>query len=224
MEFPKTLAAAKKAKGAEWSLADALLAEVGPRGSEPRLRDCQAYLKEYGIEYAWEYLKRLHSAAKNFPQGVRTPWLTPEAARQSGSPRVVAKAVEIKKAKAAEIGIAYEPPSQRELAATRKTITRHDRKEAGKQLPPARDKSRVTDHPISDLRRTANMLDLANLAGQAEKLGRDFIAGIAGQEISDDEREDFEANIDDVLETWRAARTAVRNPLSKQLGAYLESF
>lgn len=221
--FPKTLAAAKRAKGAEWSLADALVEELGPRCSDARLRECVKYLGGYGIELTADYLQKLHSASRAFPQGDRSPWLTPGTATQAGSPAVVAAAVEIKKEKAAEQGIAYEPPTQREIVSAKRTITHHARQAEGKPTLPSRNaRAASAKAPTSELRRTADVLGLSNLAGQAEQLGTKFLRQVAGTEVSAAERKELLADVAEVLNTWTWVQDAIKNPLSEEIAEFLE--
>lgn len=224
-EYPKTLAAAKRAKGAEWSLADALFDEVGPRGSAQRFADCRAYLAEHGIDYTQEYLSKLHAAARSFPNdGARRPWLTPEHALSAGSPEVVAAAEEIKKERAREQGAAYEPPSKRELRAARKTVTHHARVTEGKRTMPSRNGRQTSAKaPVSELRRAADVLALGGLAGSAAANGRRFLEQIAGRDLNDVERDALMEDVQGVLDTWKVALSAVKNPLSGQVERFLET-
>ena len=224
MDFPKTLAAAKRAKGAEWSLADALYEEVGPRGSTGRLQDCAEYLRAYGIDYSVDYLSRLHQAARLFPNDrARPQWLTPGvAALDAGTPEVVEAAVAAKKERAKEQGVEYEPPSKRELRVMRKVVTRHRRASEGKQQMPERDKGRAKPRPTSELRHQANVLGLGNHAGHAARDGRSFVEQLAGRELDDDDIDYLLAEIDTVLTTWKVARDAVRNPLAASVERFLQ--
>ena len=224
MKFPKTLAAAKKAKGAEWSLADALLAEVGPRGSDARFRECAEYLKDHGIEYTAVYLHALHLAARNFPRSSREEWLTPNTAQKAGSPAVVQKAVEVKKEKAKAEDTPYTPPSQREIMSTKRVISHHARVASGgpKKTPTrkARASSAKSATP-SELRRTADVLKLSILIGKAQQNARDFVKHLSGKTLTAEEREDLLSHIDDMAGAWAWARDAVKNPLSKEIEEFL---
>jgi hypothetical protein len=226
-EYPKTLAAAKKAKGAEWALADALLEEVGPRGSDAAFRDCQEYLAEHGIEYTVTYLTGLHSVARNFPPPDRSSWLAPGTATHAGSPEVVEAAVEIKKAKAEEQGIEYTPPTQRELQKARRTVTHHAQVSRGRVMPqPKRptieQKRAAAKAPVSDLRRAADVLGLHATAMKGAQQGRRFITDIAGRDLDEVERDDLVAEVQKTLDVWRTALAAVRNPLAAQVERFLE--
>jgi hypothetical protein len=223
MEFPKTLAAAKKAKGAEWSLADALFDEVGQRGSDGRFVECQAYLAEHGIDYKIPYLKDLHRAARTFPQVTRVTWLTPRNAIEAGSPDVVEAAIEMKREKAKAEGVPFKPPTQREMGSARRSITHHARAASGKRQMPSRNgRATSAKAPTSELRRAANVLALGSLAGHAAADGRKFVEQIAGRDLDDVEREALLEDVELVLDTWKVALSAVKNPLGNQVERYLE--
>ena len=221
MDFPKTLAAAKRAKGAEWSLADALYEEVGPRGAESKFLACREYLADYGIDYSAMYLKRLHAASRA-AQGCQPPWATPEHLIAAGSLEVIEAAVAAKKERAKEESTEYEPPSKRELQVMRKAVTRHQRASKGTQQMPERDKSRAKPRPTSELRHQANVLGLGNHAGHAARDGRSFVEQLAGRELDDDDIDYLLAEIDTVLTTWKVARDAVRNPLAASVERFLQ--
>lgn len=224
MQYPKTIAAARKAKGAEWALADALLAEVGRRGSEARFAECQAELADAGIDYTAAYLMDLHRVARTFPQGARAPWLTPRVAADAGTPAVVEKAIELKKEAAREQGTPYTPPSKRELAAARKQITHHARiAEGGTKRPTKQAIQSSARATTSELRRQADSLGLLNTVEKAKRAGRDFLRAIQGTTITAAQRRALLEGIDSMLETWAWARDAVENPLADEIAEYLSS-
>lgn len=223
MEFPKTLTAARKVKGTEWTLADALLEEIGPRGSEQRLTECAEYLAEHGIDYKASYLQRLHNAARNFPRGGRPPWLTPEHATKAGSPEVVEHAVAIKRERAAEEEVDYTPPSKREIMATRRQVVAHAREESGGVKMPTRDAMRraaVSATP-SALQQTATTLELETLADHAKMDAQKLLRKVSGHEFPGRARRDLLAAVDEVLEAWQWTRDAIENPLSEEIADYL---
>jgi len=225
MEFPKVLAAAKKAKGAEWSLADALVEEVGPRGSQTRFKECVEYLAERGIEYQLAYLMKLHSAARSFPNGYREPWLTPANALHAGSPAVVERAIADKKERAAEAGVAYTPPTQREMNRTRKVVREHARREEGRPTMPTRKAVRhAAEHATkSELGRVADVLELESNAAHARKDAREFMRTIAGTKLKAQERRDLLDDVDETLKAWQWVRESVENPLSDEIESWLDS-
>lgn len=222
MDYPKTLSAARRAKGAEWHLADTLLEEVGPRGSEARFRECAEFLDAHGIAYTTGYLATLHALARTFAPEDRYPWLTVTAASEAGKPAVVAKAVEIKKERCREEGVEYEPPSKREMRAARKVVTHHARQATGKTMPDRKARADSARASTSELRRTADVLGLTVLADKARGLADRFVREIAGRDIRAEERRELLADIDETMEAWAWARAAVENPLADEISRYLE--
>jgi hypothetical protein len=220
MDFPRTLAAAKKAKGAEWALADALLEEVGPRGSDARFRDCAAYLAEHGIEYTASYLQQLHQAARNFPPRDRSSWLTPSTAIHAGSPAVVKKATELKRDRGDET-----PPMTKEIVATRRQVVRHAREQSGAPKMPTRQAIRSSAESATPtaLRQAADTMNLELLAAHAKQDAQRFLKGVAGHKLTARERKDLLSDVDEVTEAWAWVRDAVENPLSEEVAEYLGS-
>lgn len=215
MDYPKCLSAARRVKGAEWALADALLEEVGPRGSESRFRDCADYLIEYGIEYKASYLERLHAVARKFPERARARWLTPTLADHAGSPMVVERAEEMAAEEAEETGEEV-PITQRYLEKVRKAARRTEgRSEMPERRAPSGGK------PKSELQAELDLVRLEGFAGDASMKGRKFLSAIAGAELSARDRDDLLEDVEDVLETWKVVRNAVKNPLSKSIEDFL---
>jgi hypothetical protein len=200
MEFPKTYAAAKRHKGAEWSLCDALAGEIpGGRAIEGMLRRCSDELAERGLEYSPQYLGELRAVGLKFPSSARAGELTPRIALSAGTPRMLEKA----RAYAEEEG---KPLSRRLVAHVRRTALRAS---ATKQLP-AKDRSRrAAELPVSELRHHANIGKLETAALEAARRGRDFVGAAAGLEIDQTSRDVLLDDIDRVLETWKIARSAI---------------
>src|SRR5262245_28655469 len=120
MDYPKTITAAKKVKRSEWGLGDALLDEIGPRGSETRFHEAAEALKAEGIDYSPKYLKDLHAASRAFPPDSRESGLTPRNALAAGTPAIWRKADEL----AEEQGV---PTTQRHINEVRKASVRATR-------------------------------------------------------------------------------------------------
>jgi hypothetical protein len=99
-EFPRTLAAAQKAEGDLWAIADAVLFEVGPPsahgvkdGSRARIEECSRFLADRGFEYSSVYLLDLRDTARSFPEGARDLSCTFTAHKMAGSPGMLAEAI-----------------------------------------------------------------------------------------------------------------------------------
>jgi hypothetical protein len=223
MDYPKTLAAARKVKGAEWALADALLEEVGPRGSEARFAECAEYLKTHGIEYGVGYLIALHATARAFRPDDRPKWLTPSVAREAGTPAVLRRAEAEKRERGEDVFA--EPPTAREIRATRSTVAAHAREQSGGlKRPTRREISASAEHaPKHELTRTADVLKCTAWTLEAKRNGERVLKQIAGTKLSAAERRELRELVAEVLECWQWVGEAVENPLADEISDYLAS-
>jgi hypothetical protein len=216
MEFPKVYQAAKRAKGAEWALCDALAEEIpAGRAMEPAIKRCAGELAAHGIEYSTKYLFRMRQIGVKFEAVDRPQGLTPSIAATAGTPTVVRKAEAI----AEDEGVVL---SQRLVDRVRKATSR-----ATKTLPKKKSKAEVAAHidnmPVSEVRRQADSLKLAGLAMHAGQDAREFIKHAAGFEMSAQERKDIGAQIDKAVEAWAAAQDLLLNPVAADAEEFLRS-
>lgn len=219
MQFPKTFAAARRAERSQWAIGEALLEEIGPsaRGSRQSaaFETCARELREAGMPYTVPYLMELRTVAQKFSG--RSEKLSIEQARVAGTPQMLAKAQKVAEAEG-------KPLTKRLIQKVAKTARSMERKERGlKDAPTPKPVRPASDRPVSEIRRMANVLDLAALADDAAKTGRKFLQAIAGFELSADEREELVEDIDRTLEVWKLARQAVTKPLSTEVEDYLRS-
>jgi hypothetical protein len=215
--YPKTLAAAQKAKGAEWPLADALLEEIGPPGrrDDARFRACQEYLAENGVEYVIGYLRDLRAAAVAFSGSTSRKGITPSNAVKAGTPEVV---------EAARQMTGKTTPSQREIKKARKVVNKKARKSGAKTRPEKKEATKAAAQTsATELRRAADVMKLTAEASDAAARGRSFSASLADKLLEPDERHDLIAEVETVIETWQAVLEQLQNPIGDEAEQFLKS-
>lgn len=210
MNYPKTYAAAKRAEHGQWAIGDALLEEIGPprQGSaqQERFRDCAAELARAGLVYSVDRLLMLRNLAHKFVatsvSGDRG--VTVEVAREAGTPGLLAKATAM---------------AESDDVSLTKRYVANVRKASAKQK---KDAPRGAGDAPKETQRTIVAMELQAMPQMAARLGREFVAMLAGADVTDDEREQLSADIVQALDTWKAAGDAVVNPLGDEIDQFLE--
>jgi hypothetical protein len=212
VEFPKVYQAAKRFKGAEWSLCDALVAEIpAGRHMAEAIARCSRELASQGIEFTPAYLLSLHGVGRKFV-GLERDELTPRSAMAAGTPAVANKARKIAETEG-------KPLTQRVIRDTARAALRPT-----KHLPQKQRIHAAAEQPVSEIRRQVNMGKLEVLALKAAKAGRDFVGAAAGQELDDTSREVLRSDIEKVLMVWKAAASTLNGrSISDEAEAFLES-
>lgn len=212
MEFPKVYQAAKRFKGAEWALCDALVAEIpAGRSMADALKRCSRELVTQGLEFTPEYLGKLHSVGRKFTARARGE-ATPYLAITAGTPGVLAKAVKVAESEG-------RPVTSRLVKDVRKAALRPT-----KHLPPKQRTKAASDQPVSEIRRHANIGKLERAAIIATKAGRDFVGDVAGMELDAESRSALLEDIENVLMVWKAAKQSLSGrSISDEAEAFLQT-
>lgn len=219
-DYPKTLAAAKRLEKDQWALGDALLEELGARAQFSKFQTVAVDLRENGIKLSAARLQDLYQASARVAKDTRAAWMTPSLAREAGSVKVLERAHEL----AQDQGV---PTTTRHVVAVRKA-SHHvaKRAQARSSTPLPRTKSarerELVETPNHVLQDVVDSLELGDLASQATTLGHRFVATLAGKSLSDEDRDYLLEEVDAALETWKAARGAVQNPLAKSVERFLQ--
>jgi hypothetical protein len=220
------MAAMRRADKGQWALGDALVEAVPARGSWERQDAAFAEIAERAkaegfTTYGASYLRKLRDVAKAFPERKRPGSIT--LATEARTPAVLRQAEKI----AAEGGVKV---TKRQVREVRTAVHAEARRATGLPARPQPRQQpehkaaveRAASRPASETRRMADVLALGTKADQASRLGRQFVESLAGRELTDDEKEELIEDIDLVLATWKAARQAVRSPLSKEAEEFLK--
>lgn len=211
MEFPQVFQAAKRFKGAEWSLCDALVKEIpGGRAGDGALIRCSSELAAHGIELKPQYLSELRTLGQKFPSSSRREDVTPSMAKEAGTPAMLNKARKV----AEENGT---PLSFRGIRETRKAALRPT-----KHLPQKQRAKAAAEQPVSEVRHQANIGKLERAAITATKAGRDFVGDVAGMELDGASRAALVEDIENVLMVWKAAKQSLSGrSISDEAEAFL---
>lgn len=209
MEFPKVYQAARKFKGAEWALCDALVAEIPTgRKMDEAFRRCSRELATHGIDLTAEYLRRLRQVGTKFVAASRHE-VSPVIAQEAGTPAILAKATKV----AEEEGVPVTKRLVRQVRTAAHRPTKH--------LPQQARRAVAEAQPVSEVRRQANIGNLERLALNATKAGRDFVGGLAGLDLDEDSRAVLAEDIEDILMVWKAAKQALAG---RSIGDEVEAF
>jgi hypothetical protein len=110
-----------------------------------------------------------------------------------------------------------DPDVRRELLGDRKV-----RAQLGQTVQEIADE-KVKETPVQ--RRGNKLVDdmtLSILVGEAAQKGREFITLLAGNELTDEQRELLTEKINKTIETWSTALSVVEDPISKAAQKYLD--
>jgi hypothetical protein len=140
-EYPRTLAAAQKAEGDLWTLADAVLLEIGPPaedgwndGSQAKFEECSEYLADRGLEYAPHVLRDYRNMAHIYTAASRVAAVSFTAHKVARSPEILAEAIRRNKGK---------PPSTRFIEQLRREI--REKEEHDEELRRQREHRRAAE-------------------------------------------------------------------------------
>lgn len=224
MEFPKTLAAARKNDRDSWALADALLEELGPptkggRGirQSDRFAVCATELKDAGLDYSVKTLVEYRNVAHAFKPETRVLGLTITVAKAAGTPEVYAKAQEL------ATGRGQKVVGRTLVKAVKKEATKHARKKSGKKQPTRGAKAAANARPASETERALKVLKLEELVGKASGMASELIRQYGDASPTDEERDDLLIDIDKLVAHWTAAREVVAGEFIGEVEAFLAS-
>lgn len=224
MNYPQTLRAVQRVEKDYWAIGDALVAEIGkaPKdqrndGSVSLLLECAAELRAAGFgTWTAPRLAKLRQAATRFPHSAtRNARLSFSVFEEvaSATPDLT-PAQRVKRLDSIIEAVEEEHPGK-------KVTVDRVRPHLGKR--PTRYPAPAMPHKkgMSPVLRVADVLGLGVIAGDAAILGRKFIEAAAGFDLTDDEREELVYDIDKTIEAWKVARSAVKNPLAREVESFL---
>jgi hypothetical protein len=218
-QYPKVLAAARRAAKSQWGLADALLQELGPPRQGKRdkagMKACVEELRAAGHAYTEGYLYDLRMIAAKFQSDDRRLRQTSaevplQIAREAGTPAVLQKAA----AMAEEEGA---PLTARYAARVRKAA-----KKRSKKVPKAKRAEHIEKAEPSAVRREVDVIGLTTLALDARSKGRQLLKALADVgALTEQEREELAEEVQQVVATWSTVLDAVRNPVGDDAERFL---
>lgn len=213
-------AAVRRADKGQWALGELLVELVPPRAArrDELLAELAQRAREQGFPgYSVSRLGLLRDLAAKWKPDERPDSV--EVAREAGTPAILRKAERM----AVEEGTKV---TKRQVRAVRQAVHADARRSSGAAERPTRRPAAThiqgaTSRPTSETRRTADVLGLGVMADKASRLGRQFVEGMAGRELTTEETEELTEDIERVLATWKAAQQAVKRPLSAEAEEFL---
>lgn len=226
--YPKTLRAVRKDDGAQWSIGDALLEEIGPRSRAKKqdvaFKQCAGWLAERNFDYKPTTLRIFRDTAAAFPAESRVPGVSWKAhAVAADEPKALAHALE----ESEETG---KPVTKRAVERKKKALKSSKRKRAIPQKKSTKkatqskadqkaDEAAAAETPEptrTEVDREQELLELTHYADEASKLGRMLRSRITEVELSDEDRSDLAADIRKVATTWAMLAEFVENPVTDE--------